>query len=98
MVVSEDSTILYRHMRLPKGTAVKLVKKEFLYSLVELSNGQMGYVTNDSLIEAPRRLAIQDEAAEAQPVRKTSRLKRTISGASSGKELSGSLPKPSFRY
>ncbi len=98
MVVSEESTILYRHMLLQKGEVVKLVKKEFLYSLVELSNGRMGYVTNDSLKAAPPAIAIQDEAAEARPGHKKSRLRKSTARASSGNQLSEALPKPSFRY
>ncbi len=98
MVVSEESTILYRHMLLQKGEVVTLVKREFLYSLVELSNGRMGYVTNDSLKAAPPAVAIQDEATEAQPVHKKSRPRKSTSRTSSGKQLSEALPKPSFRY
>ena len=99
MIVSEDSTILYRHMLLKKGVEVKLVKKEFLYSLVELSNGQKGYVANDALALAPSIPERPSATVSIKPRRKVvSRVKKSSSVASSSTNTSDALPKPSFRY
>jgi uncharacterized protein YgiM (DUF1202 family) len=99
MIVSEDSTILYRHMLLKKGVEVKLVKKEFLYSLVELSNGQKGYVANDALALAPSLPERPSAPVSIKPQRKVvSRVKKNSSVASSSTNTSEALPKPSFRY
>lgn len=104
MVVSEDHTIFYRHMMLRKGVVVKVLKKEFLYSLVELSNGQKGYVANDALVPGP---TIPDKPnGPSAPAVKTARKaakaanksKKTSSLASSVNNPSDGLPKPSFRY
>jgi uncharacterized protein YgiM (DUF1202 family) len=99
MVVSADSTILYRHMLLKKGVEVKLIKKEFLYSLVELSNGQKGYVANDALALAPSLPERPSATVSIKPRRKVvSRVKKNSSVASSSTNTSEALPKPSFRY
>lgn len=104
MVVSEDHTIFYRHMLLRKGVVVKLIKKEFLYSLVELSNGQKGYVANDSLAQAPNISEKSNGTASvsAKPSCKSTKTKnrpnKTSSLASSVNNPSDVLPKPSFRY
>lgn len=98
MVVSQDSTILYRHMLLPKGTAVKLVKKEFLYSLVELSNGQMGYITNDSIVADPIGPAVPDAVTASRQPHKNSKVRKSTSGKTPSNPAQEPLPKPSFRY
>jgi uncharacterized protein YgiM (DUF1202 family) len=102
MMVSEDSTIFYRHMLLRKGVVVKVLKKEFLYSLVELSNGQKGYVANDSLVLAPNLPEKPNGTVAAKPTRKSSRVQsrapRNSSRTSSASNPSDGLPKPSFRY
>lgn len=98
MVVSEDSTIFYRHMLLRKGVAVKVLKKEFLYSLVELSNGQKGYVANDALVLAP---SIQEKPISTVALKspqKVAKAKKTSSKTPPVNNPSDRLPKPSFRY
>jgi uncharacterized protein YgiM (DUF1202 family) len=98
MVVSENSTIFYRHMLLKKGVLVKVLKKEFLYSLVELSNGQKGYVANDALALAP---SIQEKPIPAVPLKspqKVTKAKKTSSKTPPVNNPSDGLPKPSFRY
>jgi uncharacterized protein YgiM (DUF1202 family) len=98
MVVSEDSTIFYRHMLLRKGVAVKVLKKEFLYSLVELSNGQKGYVSNDALALAP---SIQEKPISTVALKspqKVAKAKKTSSKTPPANNPSDGLPKPSFRY
>ena len=98
MVVSEDSTIFYRHMLLRKGVVVKVIKKEFLYSLVELSNGQKGYVANDSLMLAPVVSEKPQAEVSAKPARKVAKARKTSTLTPSANNPSDGLPKPSFRY
>jgi hypothetical protein len=106
MIVSEDSTILYRHMLLKKGVEVKLVKKEFLYSLVELSNGQKGYLANDALAQAPNLPEQTSAPVFVKPTRKVTKSphrsqnkgKKTSSRSSAVANPSDGLPVPSFRY
>jgi uncharacterized protein YgiM (DUF1202 family) len=38
---------------LAKGDEVQVLRKEFGYSFVQLSDGQKGYVANDDLVVAP---------------------------------------------
>ena len=98
MVVSEDSTIFYRHMLVRKGVVVKVLKKEFLYSLVELSNGQKGYVSNDSLMLAPVVSEKPQAEVSAKPARQVTKARKTSTLTSSANNPSNGLPKPSFRY
>lgn len=99
MVVFEDATIFYRHMLLRKGVEVKVLKKEFLYSLVELSNGQKGYVANDALSQTTALPQKNTGVVPPKPARKVSKAKKRASlAASSGSNPSDALPKPSFRY
>ncbi|MFZ0436302.1 MAG: hypothetical protein WAL87_10090 [Chthoniobacterales bacterium] len=100
MAVSQDRTIFYRHMHLRKGIVVKVLKKEFLYSLVELPNGQRGYVANDFLVDAPVVAEKPTGAVGVQPVRKVARVRKStsLSPSSSAAKPSDTLPLPSFRY
>ena len=100
MAVSQDRTIFYRHMYLRKGIVVKVLKKEFLYSLVELPNGQRGYVANDFLVDAPIVAEKPTGAAGVQPVRKIAKVRKStsLSPSSSAAKPSDTLPLPSFRY
>jgi uncharacterized protein YgiM (DUF1202 family) len=98
MVVSQDRTIFYRHMLLRKGVVVKVLKKEFLYSLVELSNGQKGYVANDALALAP---SIQEKPVPTVVLKspqRAAKAKKTSSKTPLVNNPSEGLPKPSFRY
>jgi len=85
-------------MLLRKGVAVKVLKKEFLYSLVELSNGQKGYVANDALAltpsiqEKPVSTVVLESPQRAAKAKKTSSKTPLVNNPSEG------LPKPSFRY
>ena len=106
MLISEDHTIFYRHMLLPKGVEVKVIKKEFLYSLVELSNGQKGYVANDALVQAPNLPERPSAPASMKPTRKVTKSpqrpqnkgNKTSSRSSAVANPSDGLPVPSFRY
>ena len=62
MVVVTDGTQFYLHgpaqgngedRKLSEGDDVKVLRKEFGYSFVELSDGAKGYVANDALVTAP---------------------------------------------
>lgn len=102
MVVSEDHTIFYRHMLLRKGVVVKVLKKEFLYSLVELSNGQKGYVANDALLQAPNLPEKPNGTVATKPNRKVAeahnKATKTFSRTAPVSNPSDALPLPSFRY
>lgn len=98
MLVSEDHTIFYRHMLLRKGVVVRVLKKEFLYSLVELSNGQKGYVANDALAQAPVVPEKPISTAASKSVRKVTKAKKSSTKAPPDNNPSDGLPKPSFRY
>jgi uncharacterized protein YgiM (DUF1202 family) len=87
-------------MYLRKGIVVKVLKKEFLYSLVELANGQRGYVANDFLVDAPTVAEKPSSAAGVQPVRKIAKVRKStsLSPSSTAAKPSDTLPLPSFRY
>lgn len=70
---------------LPAGYALNVLRKDFGYSLVELADGQKGYVANDFL-----------EAAFPLPSSRERREEKY--STESRDDFSPPLEKPSFRY
>lgn len=77
---------------------MKVLKKEFLYSLVELSNGQKGYVANDALALVPSIQGKLIPTVALKSPAKVAKAKKTSSKTPPVNNPSDGLPKPSFRY
>jgi len=98
MAVAQDGAPCYRHVLLQKGDVVTVLRKEFAYSLVQLSDGQKGYVANDDLVPAPAVAGGSSDSSESAPVRKVVKVRKQSSSTAHGATPSDVPPLPSFRY
>ena len=98
MAVAQDGVPCYRHVLLQKGDVVTVQRKEFAYSLVQLSDGQKGYVANDDLVPAPAVAGGSSESSETAPLRKVVKVRKQYSSTAHGATSSDVPQLPSFRY
>jgi hypothetical protein len=98
MAVAQDGVPCYRHVLLQKGDVVTVRRKEFAYSLVQLRDGQEGYVANDDLVPASPAAGGPSDSSESAPVRKVVKVRKHSSSTAHGATSSDVPPLPSFRY
>lgn len=98
MLVSQDGATCFRHVALKKGDVVTVIRKEFAYSLVQLPDGQKGYVANDDLVPAPATAGGSSESSEPVHVRKVLKVRKHSSSTARGATPPDVPPMPSFRY
>jgi len=98
MAVAQDGAPCYRHVLLQKGDVVTVLRKEFAYSLVQLSDSQKGYVANDDLVSASPVAGGSDPAPEAAPVNKVAKSRKHSPSPTHAAYPSDVPPLPSFRY
>jgi hypothetical protein len=112
MVVAHDETAFFLHgpaqgngsdRTLAKGDEVQVLRKEFGYSFVQLSDGQKGYMANEELVIAPPMpsptpLPSPDAATNYWPKEKSFPDLPAARGDTNGPEVQGTVAPPTFRY
>jgi uncharacterized protein YgiM (DUF1202 family) len=98
MAVAQDGVPCYRHVLLQKGDVVTVQRKEFAYTLVQLRDGQEGYVANDDLVPSPSTAGGSSDSSESAHVRKVAKVRKHSSSTARGATPSDVPPIPSFRY